>query len=306
MGLSGHKSTLKHGGGGGDKNTLTLSDGEHVTGMEVHWGKYYRKTRVMYIKFTTNKGNAIDGGTPQDNTDKIALDNAQEGYQLGGFVGFAGKELDSVGPVWTSITPVVGATILDNTLDQHHFNATKNNPTSDGVDTEERRGAVGGGRGRGGAGRGGLAYSPGGGNGGVVTATEPPVQPLPAGVYLGTEFGGYYGKEYSDVGLVMSGQKVLSVNIRAGERVDAVELNIVSPSGEESTLYHGGNGGNLKIPLALATGEYITGIEAHAGNHKDNNETDTAKDGYQLGGFIGSSGDELDLVGAIWTSIQLV
>ncbi|OWZ00545.1 hypothetical protein PHMEG_00028237 [Phytophthora megakarya] len=105
--LTGQKSTLEHGGGGGDKDTLHLGDGEYITGMEVHWGKYYRKTRIMYIKFTTNKGHALDGGKPHDNTDKKDKDSAEEGYQLGGFVGFAGNELDSVGAIWTSIQPVV-------------------------------------------------------------------------------------------------------------------------------------------------------------------------------------------------------
>ncbi|KAG6957615.1 hypothetical protein JG688_00010885 [Phytophthora aleatoria] len=66
----------------------------------------------------------------------------------------------------------------------------------------------------------------------------------------------------------MSGQKVLSINLRAAERVDAVILTIVNPSGEESTLYHGGGGGDLKTPLALAEGEYITVMEAHAVHHQ--------------------------------------
>ncbi|POM58764.1 Hypothetical protein PHPALM_36541 [Phytophthora palmivora] len=104
--MSGQKSLLEHGGGGGDKNTMTMGDGEHITSVEVHWGKYYRKTRVMYVKFTTDKGNFIEGGTPQDNTDKIAIEEADEGYQLGGFSGFAGHELDQMGCLWTSIKPV--------------------------------------------------------------------------------------------------------------------------------------------------------------------------------------------------------
>eukprot|EP00644_Phytophthora_capsici_P006859 jgi/Phyca11/103467/e_gw1.8.492.1 len=79
---------------------------EYITGIEVHWGKYYRKTRVMYIEFTTNKGKTISGGTPQENTDKMGTDTAPEGYQLGGFQGYAGNELDSVGAIWTSIEPV--------------------------------------------------------------------------------------------------------------------------------------------------------------------------------------------------------
>ncbi|KAG1694312.1 hypothetical protein DVH05_005076 [Phytophthora capsici] len=103
----GSPSTLHHGGHGGDKNTLSLAKKEHITSIEVHWGKYDRKTRVMYIEFTTSAGNTISGGTPQENTDDMGTDTAPEGYQLGGFMGFCGHELDSVGAIWTSIAPVV-------------------------------------------------------------------------------------------------------------------------------------------------------------------------------------------------------
>ncbi|OWZ12925.1 LOW QUALITY PROTEIN: hypothetical protein PHMEG_00013835 [Phytophthora megakarya] len=145
-----------------------------------------------------------------------------------------------------------------------------------------------------------------------------------------SNFGGPHGYGFSDEKMVKSGQKVLSINLRTGERVDGVILTIVSPTGEEATLVHGGSGGDLKTPLALAEGEYITFMEAHTGKHKDHTRikyikfttskgnfieggtktdkigTDTAKEGYQLSGFVGRSGDELDLVGAIWTSIQPV
>ncbi|ETP07256.1 hypothetical protein F441_16435 [Phytophthora nicotianae CJ01A1] len=48
----------------------------------------------MYIEFTTDAGNTISAGSP---TDKIGKDSAPEGYQLGGFVGYSGNELDSEG-----------------------------------------------------------------------------------------------------------------------------------------------------------------------------------------------------------------
>ncbi|POM62236.1 hypothetical protein PHPALM_28637 [Phytophthora palmivora] len=153
---------------------------------------------------------------------------------------------------------------------------------------------------------------------------------LPPGAYFGQNFGGPDGDGFSDETMVKSGQKVLSINLRVAKRVDAVILTVVSPSGEEATLFHGGNGGDLKTPLALAEGEYITSMEAHSGKHKghtrikyikfttnkgnfieggsrtDNIGIDTAKEGYQLSGFVGRDGDELDMVGAIWTSIQPV
>ncbi|KAG6945787.1 hypothetical protein JG688_00016382 [Phytophthora aleatoria] len=101
--LKGLTTTLYHGGGGGDPNTLALGENEHIIGIEAHWGKYYHHTRIMYIKFTTDAGNTISGGNP---TDQIGKDSAPDGYQLGGFTGFCGDELDSVGAIWTSIKPV--------------------------------------------------------------------------------------------------------------------------------------------------------------------------------------------------------
>ncbi|OWZ07685.1 LOW QUALITY PROTEIN: hypothetical protein PHMEG_00019895 [Phytophthora megakarya] len=159
------------------------------------------------------------------------------------------------------------------------------------------------------------------------------MNPLNCHPVLTSNFGGPHGDGFSDETMVQSAQKVLSINLRANERVDAVILTIVSPTDPvngNTTLIHGGDGGYLKIPLILAQGEYITTMEAHTGKQKsrtrikyikfttnkdnsieggtrtDNIGIDTAKDGYQLSGFVGRSGDELDMVGAIWTSIQKV
>ncbi|OWZ10699.1 hypothetical protein PHMEG_00016413 [Phytophthora megakarya] len=79
---------------------------------------------------------------------------------------------------------------------------------------------------------------------------------------------------------------VVSINLRADERVDAVILTVVSPSNEEVTLFHGGNGGNLKTPLVLAEGEYITFMEAHAGKHKDRTRVKYIKFTTNKGNFI--------------------
>jgi hypothetical protein len=101
--LAGQRSTFYHGGGGGDPKTLTLGAGEFVTGIEAHWGEKGDHTRIKYLSFTTSAGNTLTGGNPTKN---IGMDTAISGYQLGGFVGTSGKELDSVGAIWTSITPV--------------------------------------------------------------------------------------------------------------------------------------------------------------------------------------------------------
>ncbi|OWY91507.1 hypothetical protein PHMEG_00039891 [Phytophthora megakarya] len=100
---SGQQTTIYHGGRGGDENVLTLGAGEYVTGIEAHWGEKGDHTRIKYLELTTNLNNTIKGGNP---TKEIGKDSAPEGYQLGGFIGTSGKELDSTGAIWTSITPV--------------------------------------------------------------------------------------------------------------------------------------------------------------------------------------------------------
>ncbi|ETI30574.1 hypothetical protein F441_22216 [Phytophthora nicotianae CJ01A1] len=105
--LTGQTTILYHGGKGGDSETLQLDQGEHIIGVQAHWGKYYRKTRLMYVEFTTDKKRTISGGTPAVDADRMGKDSALEGYQLGGFVGYSGNELDSMGAIWTSINPVV-------------------------------------------------------------------------------------------------------------------------------------------------------------------------------------------------------
>ncbi|OWZ08790.1 hypothetical protein PHMEG_00018615 [Phytophthora megakarya] len=217
---------------------------------------------------------------------------------------------------------------------------------SDEAEYEERavaaRGGGGGGRGGGGA-RGTVGGRGGGGTGtsssrryyypvagGYGAAWGDQQSELPPGAYFGQNFGGPHGDGFSDETLMKSAQKVVSISLRAGERVDSIILTIVNPTGQEVTLFHGGNGGNLIAPLKLADGEYITFMEAHSGKHNDHTrikyikfstnkgnsieggiktdttKTDTAKEGYQLSGFVGRCGNELDMVGAIWTSIQPV
>ncbi|KAK1936987.1 hypothetical protein P3T76_009765 [Phytophthora citrophthora] len=93
----GTPSTFYHNGKGGIKKTHTLEEREHITEMEVDWGKYYQRTRVMHIRFTTNR---------RIYTDYIGEETAFEGYQLGGFKGTSGDNLDSVGAIWTPIEPM--------------------------------------------------------------------------------------------------------------------------------------------------------------------------------------------------------
>ncbi|KAG6623144.1 uncharacterized protein IUM83_12363 [Phytophthora cinnamomi] len=87
-----------HGGNGGNPQTLTLNSGERFECLEAHWGKHEGRTRIFYIKISTTSGRSIGGGTPTTKTGTVC---APPGYQLGGFGGSSGVELDQVGAVWT-------------------------------------------------------------------------------------------------------------------------------------------------------------------------------------------------------------
>ncbi|KAK1944755.1 hypothetical protein P3T76_003288 [Phytophthora citrophthora] len=172
----------------------------------------------------------------------------------------------------------------------------------------------------------------GGSSTGSLSTPAPTEAPGPSisvedSVQLSESFGGPHGTEFSDESIATSGQTVASVTIRAGKRVDGIALEITGPVA--TTFNHGGGGGDPKT-LTLGAGEYITSMEAHWGKRKgrtrifylrfttsagnfveggsttDSKNTVTAPEGFQLGGFFGRAGDEIDLLGAIWTSIEVV
>ncbi|EGZ06953.1 hypothetical protein PHYSODRAFT_374484, partial [Phytophthora sojae] len=47
-------STLAHGGGGGKSHKLVLEPGELITSIEPHCGSHKVKTRLFYLKLSTN------------------------------------------------------------------------------------------------------------------------------------------------------------------------------------------------------------------------------------------------------------
>ncbi|KAG3250277.1 hypothetical protein PI124_g5080 [Phytophthora idaei] len=109
--LHGLLSGLEFGGTGnnaydgrdGDPQTLTLGPGEYITSIEAHTGEKDGRKRISFIKFTTNKNNYVSGGTLTDDIGKE--DAPEEGYQIGGFFGKRGDEIDSVAAIWATILP---------------------------------------------------------------------------------------------------------------------------------------------------------------------------------------------------------
>ncbi|MDX3243920.1 jacalin-like lectin [Streptomyces sp. ME18-1-4] len=91
-------ATLAHGGTGGTASSLTLGSGEYVTTAYLCQGQYNDQTRIFYAKFTTNLGNTLAGGTT---TSDCVTRTAPSGWQIAGFHGRSGDEVDKIGFIYT-------------------------------------------------------------------------------------------------------------------------------------------------------------------------------------------------------------
>jgi endonuclease/exonuclease/phosphatase family metal-dependent hydrolase len=139
---------------------------------------------------------------------------------------------------------------------------------------------------------------------------------------LSDDFGGPHGTPFTDVASVPVGQRVTQVSVRAGARVDQVALTLAG--GTTST--HGGTGGTLR-QLSLAAGEHLTAVTLHSGQKDGHTRifavgfttstgrtlsagtttadsvTYTAPAGWQIAGFHGRAGAEVDKLGVIYTRV---
>jgi hypothetical protein len=91
-------TTLTHGGTGGTYSSLTLAGNEYVNSAYLCEGKHDDTTRIFYAKFTTNLGRTLAGGTTTDN---CVTRTAPTGWQIAGFHGRSGDEVDKVGFIYT-------------------------------------------------------------------------------------------------------------------------------------------------------------------------------------------------------------
>ncbi|MFF4315571.1 jacalin-like lectin [Streptomyces sp. 900105755] len=91
-------TTLTHGGTGGTASSLTLGGSEYVTTAYLCEGKYNNTTRIFYARFTTSLGRTLAGGTT---TSDCVTRTAPSGWQIAGFHGRSGDELDKVGFIYT-------------------------------------------------------------------------------------------------------------------------------------------------------------------------------------------------------------
>lgn len=91
-------TTLTHGGTGGTASSLTLGSGEYVNTALLCQGVKDDHTRIFYAKFTTNLGNSLAGGTT---TSDCVTRTAPSGWQIAGFHGRTGDEVDKIGFIYT-------------------------------------------------------------------------------------------------------------------------------------------------------------------------------------------------------------
>ncbi len=91
-------TTLTHGGTGGTAASLTLGSDEYVTSAQLCEGVKDSHTRIFYAKFTTNLGRTLAGGTT---TSDCVTRTAPSGWQLAGFHGRTGDEVDKIGFIYT-------------------------------------------------------------------------------------------------------------------------------------------------------------------------------------------------------------
>jgi hypothetical protein len=89
-----------HGGTGGTATQLNLAAGEHLTSVTLHSGQKDGRTRIFYVRFTTSTGRTLAGGTTTSDT---VTYTAPSGWQIAGFHGRAGSEVDKLGVIYTRI-----------------------------------------------------------------------------------------------------------------------------------------------------------------------------------------------------------
>lgn len=93
-------ATFSYGGTGGNANTLTLAKGEYIKSLEAHWGKKDDRTRIFYLSAVTNTGRAVWSGTKTSESTTVY---APAGFQISGFHGRAGDEVDAIGAIFTKL-----------------------------------------------------------------------------------------------------------------------------------------------------------------------------------------------------------
>ena len=91
-------TTFAHGGTGGTPATLALGSGEYPVSLYACQASYNGDNRLFYAKWTTNLGRTLSGGTT---TSDCTTFTAPSGYEISGFFGRSGSEVDKLGVFYT-------------------------------------------------------------------------------------------------------------------------------------------------------------------------------------------------------------
>ncbi|MCX5249816.1 jacalin-like lectin [Streptomyces sp. NBC_00201] len=94
-------TALTHGGTGGTATSLTLASGEHLTSAKLTEGQKDGRTRIFSAAFATDKGRSLSSGTATSDTVTFT---APSGWQIVGFTGRAGDEIDKLGVLYAPIS----------------------------------------------------------------------------------------------------------------------------------------------------------------------------------------------------------
>jgi endonuclease/exonuclease/phosphatase (EEP) superfamily protein YafD len=94
-------TTLSHGGTGGTASSLTLASGEHLRSVKLTQGQKDGRTRIFSAAFTTDKGRTLSSGTA---TSDAKTFTAPSGWQIVGFTGRSGIEIDKLGVLYAPIS----------------------------------------------------------------------------------------------------------------------------------------------------------------------------------------------------------
>ncbi|MGW6012144.1 jacalin-like lectin [Streptomyces sp. NPDC055210] len=93
-------TSLTHGGTGGTAASLTLAGGEHLTSVKLTQGQKDGRTRIFSASFTTDKSRTVSAGSA---TSDAVTYTAPTGWQIVGFTGRAGTEIDKLGVLYAPI-----------------------------------------------------------------------------------------------------------------------------------------------------------------------------------------------------------
>ena len=88
---------LVHGGSGGTEKSLSLDSGEALISIELCIGQKDDHTRVFYAALSTDYGRSLSGGK---RTKQCTRFDAPEGFQIAGFFGRSGAEIDKLGVIY--------------------------------------------------------------------------------------------------------------------------------------------------------------------------------------------------------------